>query len=472
MVQFITLPETTQGRLAREMGLAFSQGLGKNLPQPELQQVGRQQQGALENFRRSLASGDTPADVSMKWAQSMAGIPGSEQLQKSVLPQYQLQAMSNLYAGIQPGQGVMPQTPGPVVSYPQQGQVGIQAGIPAQAPISQLVPPTQVSPGGISAMVAPSGAPSAAPGAGPSPAPLPRAAFDPQIMQLSVMAGRPYEELARTFAGVPQEQIGAELQNIQLAKAQEKAAYAQQKLPKISPDELNDFVRIGTKYQNMNPEDWFKATQRDFTKFQNVKANFDNANIPGILSGIFRGGKYREDTLKRLENLANPLINLGYEDYVRSSLVDHGLSPTEAEMVIKPMDRIGIKNFKELPKSPYAVDPMFPEAFKDFRKPTYDEFQQSNPKVLEQMTEKYANFLAENIKPNVSILGLREKLRREKNVDWRQYQDALNRAIGKGLTLNAEQQGELGELTNAPRDSLQWIFQDWGRWIDYLTGKK
>jgi len=50
------LPESTQGRLGREMGLAFSQGAAMNLPDPQLQQEEREKQQRAQQFREFMSS--------------------------------------------------------------------------------------------------------------------------------------------------------------------------------------------------------------------------------------------------------------------------------------------------------------------------------------------------------------------------------------------------------------------------------
>jgi len=458
MVQvFDPTPRPSQaGQLGQALGGALGDYTGQQL-------LAMRQRGALEDFKNMINPTDTPSDVTMKWAQSMAGIPGSEQMQQTILPQYLVKHSMNLIPG-QEGEYV---PPGQILS-PKEGAPTSAPVVPGGMPSSPGTIPAGAQPasaprGGVEDIVAPGGA--------PTTRPTPRG-YNPKIAQFAMLTKSSYEDAARMFSGLTEAQIDAEIQNVELQKAKQLSDFAASKLPQMSQDDLNQFMRIGAKYQGMAPEDWFRATKRDHQKLQNVENSVKNANIPGIVSGLFRGPNYREQALKKLQTVMKPMVDLGEEMKARSILAEQDLSPAEIEMVVKPLKGTAVSNVYALPKAPYREEEFFRDMFADPDKPNYDFVKKENPKIIADMTNKYSDFLAKNVDSKVSLLGLREKLRREKDIDWRHFWDMLELAQSKGLVLSAEQEAELGSLQNAPLDSLPYIFQGWGRWVDYIKGKK
>jgi hypothetical protein len=432
--------------------------------------LGMRQQGALEEFKNSLLPTDTPGDIAMKWAQTTAGVPGTEQMAKSILPQYQMQAMMNMWnqPGMQQMQGENASPDANQVYEPGVIGKGL-ACMFANTPMGDNYPAlsrgsipkvasNQVQGGGVGGQM------------GAQRAGIPSNGIDPNAMRMSLMTGKPYDEIIASQAGLPQAAVGNKLQDLALAKSEGLAQYAQQKLPQMSGDDLNDFLRIGSKFQNQSPEEWFRSTKGEFDKFKNYVDALDSADYPGMVSGIIRGGKYREESLGRLHNLVKPLLDIGREDLVREKLVNNGLSPAEVEMVIRPLSKSGLQSLEKLPKAPYNEEDVLAPRWKD--QITYDQIREKNPELIDKMNNKYADFFKKNINDKVSLLGLRNQLKIDKNMDWRQFNDALNMAQEEGLELTPQQLAELPHLTKAPRDSLGWIFQDLWRITDYLTGKK
>jgi hypothetical protein len=85
--------------------------------------------------------------------------------------------------------------------------------------------------------------------------------------------------------------------------------------------------------------------------------------------------------------------------------------------------------------------------------------------------------IADNVKNDTSLLLLRNKLRDDKGVDWRQFFDAFTRARNEyGFQPSVNQLQEMTELINPPRDSLVDIFSQpgkgWSRFIDWQRGAK
>jgi len=476
MVQMFQLPETTQGRLGREMGAAFGEGLSKNLPDPQLRMAGRMQQSALQKFKESLGPGDDPRAISMKWGQAMAGVPGADKLAQTVLPPHLQYAVLNMdfsqnggggggqQPPIEPGDGGQPNAVAPLE---MTGDGGGMGGI-LQPPGAGVTQP----PG--AGVTQPTGGPQATGGG-----------MNPYALRLSMLTKQPYEKALQQISGLPQAQINAMLQQASEAKTkseigetQELYDFVKSRLPSktTTPNNINDFLRIGQKYQNqgLSQEDWYRKTQKDYNEFTRAYKAYERANLPGFISGMARGGKHRAKALKRLEPLIRPIVEAGFSDRIREDLIAEGATPFEAEMLIKPMDKSGMQEAQSLPKLPYKeerLDPMS-SMFLDEDYPTYDDMVKSKPGLINQITDKYSDFLVKNVNPNVSLLGLREELRRENGLGWQHYYDAVVKAMDKGLELDSDQQSEIAELTQAPRDSLPWIFQEPSRIWDYLKGAK
>lgn len=269
--------------------------------------------------------------------------------------------------------------------------------------------------------------------------------------------------------------------------------FAQPKLKTDNPEEINDFMLIGQRYDNLknNPSAWYDSTKREFDKYMNSKTALDNASIPGIGKGIFRPGQ-RESELKRLDPIIKNLIKYGKEDYARSRLASLYLSPTEIEERIHPITTEVKQSIEKLPRAPFeSFESSPPTSLKEFGSnvlsgikaqitgkttgkmlKSYDELLETNPKIIDQSNQKLASFLKNNLSNDSSVLVLRDNLINKKGYDWRQFPDALQIAQENGLELNDRQEAELSGLTRPPVQSLPNLFNEWGNWIDYLRGKK
>lgn len=269
--------------------------------------------------------------------------------------------------------------------------------------------------------------------------------------------------------------------------------FTQPKLKTNNPEEINDFMLIGQRYDNLknNPAAWYDATKRDFDAFMNSKTALDNSSIPGMGKGQLRKG-VRESELKRLDPIVKNLVKYGKEDYARNKLASLYLSPTEIEERIHPINSQSRKNIETLPRAPYeSFENLPPTSFKELGSnvvsgiqsaitgktsgkmlKSYDELLESNPKIIDQSNQKLSSFLKNNISNDSSLLVLRDNLVNKKGYDWRQFSDALEMAQNNGLELTPRQEAELSGLTRPPVQSLPNLFNEWGNWIDYLRGNK
>lgn len=253
----------------------------------------------------------------------------------------------------------------------------------------------------------------------------------------------------------------------------------------IPDDEVAEAMNIGKRYGYMkDPNDWLRATKRDYKEYKNNVTQLNDAFIPSFFTGLTKGAKPREDALKTLTGPVNQLIKLGREQEVRPQLAEMGLSPTEIEEAIHPMPDKFNNTLKTLPKGPFSQEEMAPSRYdiseaisgENRQKPqfkSYDELNKDSPKEVEKLNGVLANFLKKNITKDMSLSVLRHKLVKEKGYDWRQFGPALDKAVADGLELSTAQNGELTEVYNKPpRDSLSEIFTDWDRPYRFIKGEK
>ena len=269
--------------------------------------------------------------------------------------------------------------------------------------------------------------------------------------------------------------------------------FVEPKLGQANAEEINDFMLIGERYENLKnqPAQWYDATKKDFDRMMNRKTALEGVNNPGILTHLLRPGNQREQQLKRMEPIVKDLVKLGKEDYARDTLANMHLSPTEIEAQIHPITPQVKEDIAKMPKAPYkniedetsllssSLSAPFGIAGvlgnvgraivgEPNAKGSYQDLQQSNPKLIDQDNSKIADFLRKNLNNDTSLLVLRDAIGR----DWRQFNDALSLAEKEGLELNERQSAERSELTRPPIQSLPNLFTEWGRWIEYLRGNK
>jgi hypothetical protein len=217
---------------------------------------------------------------------------------------------------------------------------------------------------------------------------------------------------------------------------------------------------------------------RDYREYKNAVTQLDTAFYPGFFTGLIKGGKSREESLKTLDQPVQELVRIGQEPMVRQKLATEGLSPTEIEERIHPLPKDFKAKLSTLPNAPfYPTEIASPQEVME-EKPrlkSFDQVQKENPKIIDSLNNKLGKWLYTTLKdnPNLSLSVLRSKVVDDKHYDWRQFSPALLVAREMGFKPNAAQQAELTEVnTQPPRNSLSDIFKDWGRWYDYIRGNK
>jgi hypothetical protein len=478
--------------------------LGQNLKQgfqqqfnPAVQQEyqrGRIQEalGGLQN----LPANASPTDVLTSLISATAGIPGAERyvgpLYDSLMRARQSENYANAGKGGQrSGQG-QPIQPGQIGAQGQQNPI-VAGGQPNNQPNPIAQPQGQAYQGQ-------GGEIPVTPGLGTLDIPTMQ-----QIAMDRALAKNDPNAYAQEFQQLQRENEEARIQQTQpgttqqletvrqgdiLQRDNQLRGFVASKLPGANAEDLNDFMLIGQRHESLKnkPAEWLDATQKDFKAMKNELDALESSFNPGIFSNLLRGGKYREESLDRLTPIVQNLKKYGKEDYARNQLSNMYLSPTEVEERVNPLSKESQSKISEIPEAPYKNINNFPvvgplgilgEVGKRIigEKPpkdqkTYDELKESNPKLIDTYNNKLADFLRDNLKEGDSTLVWRDKLGKEKHVDWRQYNDALNMAEQNGLKLSPRQQAERAELTRAPIQSLPDLFTEWGRWVEYLRGNK
>jgi len=245
----------------------------------------------------------------------------------------------------------------------------------------------------------------------------------------------------------------------------------------IPPADLPMFMRIGSKFNPKNPSEWAINAKREYSKVKNDFDKLQRAFIPGIGSGLL--GRNREQELSRMTPTVQDLVKKGLEQETRTFLADNYLSPTEIELQIHPLQP---KHQKALSSVPKGFFPAQKEVTYEKGVPqqtnvggtiSYEEALEKAPKELQLMQNNLANFFMKNVDANTPLLGLREKLVKDKDYDWRQIGPAIRQAEQNGLQLTPSQSAELTDIeTQPPLDSLPEIFRSLDRPTSYIRGNK
>lgn len=255
-----------------------------------------------------------------------------------------------------------------------------------------------------------------------------------------------------------------DINKAQISEAEEKA-----KSLGVSDQDLPEFMRIGQKFASIpgiTLNEWSKKTNAEFGNLKNMLTSLDKVNIPGWLAGAF--GK-RENFLERATIPVQNLVKAGYEAQARAHLANQGLSETEINGLVHPLDKSVLKKIpKGIFKEYMGYEMADPTRFK-----TYDEIMEENPKKIEQLNKILSKSLLKSIDKDTSLSVLRHELWKNHGWDWRQFSAALQQAIDSGLELEPWQKNELPEvLTRAPRQSLVEIWAEPGRILDRIKGLK
>lgn len=248
----------------------------------------------------------------------------------------------------------------------------------------------------------------------------------------------------------------------------------------LDQTEIPEAMEIGKQFSaEKDLNKWVIDTKNAYDKYKNSMDKLENADIPGFFRGVMQGPKARETALERMTGTVQDLIKAGKESYVRAFLAKEDLSPTEIEEAIHPLTERSTVSLDKLKKGIFPANKrevdLEQKVKNKYENPfvDYETAKEKAPNEMKAMQARLANFFKNSVDNDTSLLVLRHKLWNEKDYDWRQIGPAIREAMGKGLKLNPSQLAELAEVeTQAPRQSISDVFNNWGRWQDYFRGAK
>jgi len=218
----------------------------------------------------------------------------------------------------------------------------------------------------------------------------------------------------------------------------------------IKPNEMPYAVQIAQKSDIKDPEKLLTHVKREMEDIRQM----DNIVIPGLMNQAMRIAtsgwlpgppmQTRHQAQSKYQPLIDRMIEKGYEPIVREKLAAAGFSPTEIEERIHPVTKQVASNLDSIPLA---------------------------SKDKESNINKIEDFILRNSQ-NQSLLALRRQLVKSKKYDWKDINQALQRAMSKGLKLSTDQDKELAEFAQPPRDSLMDAWFGSGRIPGLLRGEK
>lgn len=480
MVQFITLPESTQGRLGREMGAAFSQGIAKNLPKPE-----------QLTQRKLLSEAFAGLDPNLSYEEQLKSIvptlmttQGGPEALQTILPI--MQQRSKNRAVMQAVEG-MQQEDRP--SQPSAARKAVEGAIspvgatPGEITADEVAPPSEDK---FRRPTAPESGVSTFPQitAGPQIQPLMSPAEQRQyaldVMRNSAQTGTPigYQE---GMALAQQENQNREAYNQRISQEQKQR---EQNIKDLNADVVERAVnsgliqdqddeartvteKLGYEARNSaNPAERWEHVRTGLREFNNAReAIRREASLPGPFESLYRKmiGSYKdkEQLQKSLRPHIEKYLEHGLYDEIRAELTSSlGMGPEDAELTIYPFSEEQnsflkkVKQNEKKPGIPYGDIPVagreqFPgESFNIQDEGKFQTFKDDLEKYLKQF-------------PDANLVTLRGRLNQEKRYSW---QD-ISRAVGELMeeqrfTPDNYQSSQLSIINNAPLPGLAEQFKN------------
>lgn len=459
MVQILP-PKTNLGsQLGQALGGGLDRGMQQGLQRSQLQ-------GALEEARPIINDPNASfQDKSLAIMKAGAGIPGSERYIGPLLQIMERQDITNRQYGTQ-GQGGNPSQ-------------GMQSGGVSQGASQNMPGKGPQMPGQTGAQMVSGVQP---PGV-PQPQEGKFGGLLPQIKTQEQMVGE-----AKQWA-MNARDPNQEAPRLQLLEAQNTIAKnSRQELENkalalgVPQNNMSEFMQIMQGFRNEPDQDTaVRNAKMSFDKYLDDKNKLDAINFPGLLTGIFQGKGERATQLKQAENIVQDLIKQGFESQVRTKLASEGLSPTEINELISPLDQKAKSSLGQIPNGPFSQEGYGPDVLQGYLKgqtpqserafKSYDEVLKNNPEAIQKMNGHIEKFLEKNISPSTSMLVLRDELWK-KGYDWRQISDAM-RNVSRNMDLTTNQRNEMAQVeTQPPIQSMADIFRDWWRIPGMLRGNK
>jgi hypothetical protein len=243
----------------------------------------------------------------------------------------------------------------------------------------------------------------------------------------------------------------------------------------ISPQELPDFMEVGEQFATQNPDQWLKNTRAAYAPIKSSFDKLEKAFIPGLGSALL--GQDRDKSLKRMTKDVQDLVEMGREKQVREYLASQYLSPTEIAEQIHPLDKRQEAALSRLPKGTFPAQKRTTWGELGLKQPSpfvsYEQAKTKDPKALQIMQDRLADFFLNTVNDDTSLLTLTNKIWEDKDYHWEQIAPAIRQAQEKGLKLNPSQVAEMTDIsTQPPIQSLPDMFKDWWRVIQFHRGAK
>lgn len=474
------LPQRTN--LGSQLGQAIGGGLERGLnvslnTQYERGLLANAINQAKQNFKNPELS---PIDQAFSLTQAFAGIPGSDRILSSILPLVLQKSVANNVAGAFKNPGVSPNPSG----LPNQDQIpNSQPQVPNQSVNPNTIPQQNIRNNAQATQPTQSGG---------SPIPLagglPLGTMTPQQTQQQALD---IYQRSNGLVDLPTAMNVANAQNEAARKQLEDkvtSAQAVNQLGEISKERNQQADSIITElFPDLanSPELtdarslWFQVPQagdinkqaKDFREkwkdYQDgLTALRGNLYIPGAVSGLFRGGEKREETLKKLEPLVQRIAyKYGQPERALEELLKAGATRTEAGKLIYPYNQTANQEISKLPENPFRLksdiiseSSLLPNIFTGTARALGPTPEQKQSKEWSKGIDSLKDFI-KKAAPGQSLAALRDASIKKK-YHWDQFYEAEQQAEKEGFTPSPYQSREIDNALNRPdASSMENIFR-------------
>jgi len=297
----------------------------------------------------------------------------------------------------------------------------------------------------------------------------------------NIMTPQDIDAEAKRYAQAVQDPNGYNTRFSQLTSKNAEATTQREALQQaaldahVSPSDLPRFMVVNSHLDPRNPSQWAQEGKRNFARVKSNDTKLQNAFIPGMGSGLL--GRDREKTLERLRPslLDNKAKGLEQED--RTYLTENYVTPTEIETLYHPLTPKHNKAIASLPRGLFPSETGEQLSYfaptKENPFASYEDAIELDPQAIQRLNGYLTDFFLKNVDNDTSLLGLREKIWKDRDYDWRQFGPALREAQKRGLKLNDRQETEATLMdSQPPAQSLSDLFQDLSRIPAFLRGNK
>ena len=381
------------------LGTQFGQSLQQGLTKGTEQGINRGMlQGALKQLE-NLPANSTPLQLASKLMETTAGIPGSERYVGSLFPLLMQQMQSRAaFPGGQQGNAL------PSGEAQQNQQMPNQQALNIKAPEGK---------GLLSGYI--------------------------QEPEIYATASQCAESTGTGIQGYNEKKDQLERRNATIGN--QRSLVEKSFLESGGKQEdLPLFMQLANRAAGKTGEEVYRNTKPLFSKYRNLTHSLEDFSYPGIFRAI-----ERPQVLSKLQGTVKDLVNLGFEDRVRETLTQKGLSPTEVSEVIHPLSKDTLNDLKEISNASHN--------FKGV---------ESGVKKREIQDNNIRDFLKKHTNKDLSLLGIRNKLT-DKGYDWERVADLMREVYDSpdAPQLSIEQIDELETAEKEPpRQSLGYLFQD------------